>query len=305
MTPLAYAGGGPLGLESFVLKPFEQTKTFIVAARLYVDNCDNIQVIAHLENQTDGDSITTFSPPDDGTYYEPHYFTGAPKNSWDKICIRYFQVKSSQEKLRTVTAQALINGEPVKADTQLAFGNDEYSKQVQNFDRYNNMPQVDIVSEKLVGAGKREVMVQWNKIPNASSYVIFVKPTSEPEGSSLLSINVENVNQKTITLDPEKSYFIGVNVCSDDCTKEASNTYEIYLQNLTGTGDQTTTIQTPPNVYPTIIPGTQNDKKLKELNKKVADLEGKLDKSEKKQNLLEEKINQLFAFIRSLFPSFK
>ncbi len=305
-TPV-FAGGGPFGLEAFVLKPFDQTKAFIVAARLYIDNCDNAKISVKLEDQKNGDSITSFTPPADGSYIERHFFTGNPENTWKKICMQYFQVKSSEERQRTVIATATSNGKTYTADYQLAFGNDAYSKEIQGFDRYNNQPQSDVVSEKYLGGPKREVNVQWNTVEDARKYGVFARELRE--NGDLVDLPVLLItegNKGTINLSSELEFYLSAQVCQDDACTKGDNPYEVILSKMR-TGGKMDSSETNTVITPKAIPDEGNvtmkdEKRIEELNKKVSDLEGKLEKSQKQQNLLEQKLNDILQLLRSLFP---
>jgi hypothetical protein len=300
----AFAGGGPLGLEAWPLRPFEQTKTFIIAARLYVPNCDTITVQAKFENQLDGDSVTPFTPPDDGSYYEPHYFTQT--NTWEKICMRYFKATSSIAKQRTIQAQATIDGTVQRADYDAAFGSDEYSKQLQDFDRYNNMPQVDVLSQKSLGGSKREVQMQWNKVEGVQKYAVYAREITTTSQQSEVApfgspLTTTSDNKATINLASDMDFNLSVVACTPNSCTPPDNPYELLLSSIqTGT-----TVYSQSSNPPVITPvSNPNAEKMETLNKKVAELEHKLNESNKKQNILEEKINQLLNFIKSLFPNF-
>lgn len=309
VTP-AFAGGGPLGIDDVSpLKPFETTKTFIVGVSIYQPNCDSIDVKGSLQETTDGDSVMSFTPPSDGTYYEPHYFTGAPQNTWTKICKRYFKVTSTLPKQRTFIAQAIIDGETAKITYPVAFGDDQYSKELQNFERYNGTPQIDVISEKSLGGPKREVKVQWNPVAGVKKYAIYARELISNEQQTEVSpfgepLMTTSETKATLNLASALDFNLSAIACENNICTPPTNPYEVLLSRMQspGFGNSEEISQPLPLLTPTSNP---NEDKMEKLNKKIAALEEKLKDSNKKQNVLEEKLNQLLSFIRSLFPNFQ
>jgi hypothetical protein len=313
LSPVSFAGGGPLGIDDVApLKPFEQTKAFIVGVSIYTPNCDSIEVKGNLENTIDGDSVSTFTPPSDGTYIERHYFSGTPLNTWVKICKKYFKVTSATPQQRIFVAQAVVDGETAKATTPVSFGTDEYSMQLQMMERHYGITELDVISEKSLGGGKREVTVQWNKVPGVEKYAVYAREITTNEQQSEVGpfgqplIITEN-NKATVHIASDLDFYLSSVACTNSACTPPQNPYETLVSRLQpGAGTSTIHPEEVAKTLPAVItPAANLDKDtMEKLNKKVAELENKLQKSEQKQNVLEEKLSQLMSFIKSLFPTF-
>src|SRR5437773_2434992 len=113
LTSPAFAGGGPVAMYAFSLRPFDQTKTFIIEAETTAyQSCDQIHPTFAFKDGVDGDSLTPFTPPSDGTYITPHFNTGQPNFIWKELCITYVQAKSGVAKQRTITVNLVADGVP-------------------------------------------------------------------------------------------------------------------------------------------------------------------------------------------------
>ncbi len=311
----ALAGGGPVALTAFPLKPFDQTKTFILHAEIFTEeSCSTLKPSFAFTDAKNGDSITPYVPPSDGTFITRHWFTTF---KWAEICDFYMQAKSGTLEQRTATVTITVNGETEKDDTQIAYGDDYYSKQLQSFGRINdadNTPQIDVISEKYLGGQKREIVVQWQKVSWAEKYAIFDQMLDD-NGNVVSEYGPFPPTSETkaiLNISASSSFYLTVKACGadDPCTTLGSNPYSIYLdkmrnisQSPTGTTKQTPNVtQKVPEITPTA--SSQNDEKIEELNKKVAQLEGKLEDSQKKQSALEERFNNLLSWIKSHLPFF-
>lgn len=321
----AFAGGGPVSLFSFSLRPFDQTQTFILQADTYAnESCNAIKPTFSFKDPVDGDSITPFAPPDDGTYITRHYFvTHYPTITWKEICTTYVQAKSGVAKQRTAVVTVSINGKIEVRETPVSFGDDYISKQLQNFGRvndYDNTPQPDVISEKYLGGSKREVNLHWQKISWAAKYSIFAREANLKDGTTQSDILLTTTpdTQTTINLSSNLDFYISAVACKTDdpCTTNKQDGYSFLLpkmQNTTNTSNDSIPQEikiTPPVsigvAQPSIIPQpTSADQKIiEDLNQKVASLEAKVTESEKKQNALEATVNNLLSWIRSHFPFF-
>lgn len=305
IVPPVSAGGGPVSLEAFPLKPFSQTQKFIVVANIYTQSpCDKIMVNFSFASPSEsGDEITPFTPPNDGTYLKRHYYTG---QSWQEICTKYVQVKSGDKHQSIIVAKTVVDGESISRDYPLNFGEDEYSRQTQSLDRYNNQPQVDVTSEKYLGGPKREVGLQWNKVEGAEKYSVFIRFGEVTTPYDLAPVATTSDNQATINLNAFEEFYISVNACKagDPCTKSQQSPWEILLSKMRVSESEL--IPTPPSELnpndATRLVGSNNEDRINQLNQKVADLEKKLQVSEKKQNILEQRFNELLTFLRSFLP---
>lgn len=316
----AFAGGGPVSLSAFPLRPFDQTKIFILQADVYTNQpCNQIQPTFSFAENIDGDSITPFTSRNDPTYITRHYNTGYPDFVWKEICTTYAQAKSGQPIQRVIKVSVAVNGKTEERTTPVAFGDDYLSKQLQSFGRvndYDNTPQPDIISEKYIGNDKREVNIQWQKISWAEKYFLmaYVVKNDGTISSPFEVITTENTIA-IVTLPASIDLKLVMNACraSDPCTNIKDETYSHLLSrmyninqpNVVPTTVITKTTPTITTEQPIVIPTATEDKKIEELNQKVAELEGQLQKSQKKQNVLEQRINDLVTFIKRLFPFFK
>lgn len=317
-----FAGGGPVGLSSFPLRPFDQTQAFILQTDVYSSQpCTQLNLRFSLKDFSAGDSIDTFPTPLDGTYITRHFQidNGIYKEiTYKEVCTSYSIVKSGRKSQRTAVVEAFVNGKQETRETPLAFGDDDYSKQIQGFGRYNdydNSPQPDIMGEKYLGGPKREVSLQWQKIPWATKYSVYAREANAPAGSEIFLVDTDNTNA-IIDIASDLNFYISVVACktNDTCKINQDSNYTVYLSRMknkvigstevvNNTNNQTQTSNTPaPQVNTS---SGSNEKKVQELNDKVASLEAQVKVSDQKQNLLEEKINQLIAFIKSVFPFFK
>lgn len=319
----AFAGGGPVSLHAFPLRPFDQTKTFILQADTYAsESCDQIKPTFTFAESIDGDSITPFTPPDDGTYLIRHYNTGYPSFVWKEICTTYAQAKSGQSIQRVIKVSVVVNGKTQERTTPVAFGNDSISQQLQNFGRmndYDNTPWIDVINEKYIGNDKREVNLQWQKISWAAKYFLLAYVVKNDGTISSPSELTTTENTKTtVTLPTSADYKIIIRACKADDPCSSAGSYDgLLLSKMYNTNQQpqatpTTAVNkttpAPSTILeqPTIaIPTSPEDKKIEELNKKVAELEGKLEKSQQKQNALEQTLNNLLSWIKSRFWFFK
>ncbi len=301
------AGGGPVSLEAFSLKPFSETQKFIVAANIHTrSSCDGITVYFSLQDPISGDEITPFSPPNDGTYLKRHYYTG---NDWQEICTKYVQVKSGQKRQRKIVAKTVVDGSSYNRDYPLSFGDDEYSTQIQNFDRYNYQPQVDVTHEKYLGGPKREVGLQWNKVEGVNKYSVFLRFGDGTTPYDMPPLITTTDTKTIINLNAFEDFYLSVNACKEDdpCTKSQQSPWEYLLSKMRGsekTNEEAQIVPELPNpeLIPTPSELNPNQDKINQLNQKVADLEKKLQASEKKQNILEQRFNQLLEFLRSFLP---
>lgn len=326
-TSQVYAGGGPVAIYAFPLRPFDQTKTFIVEVETTTSEpCDKIKPsITFKDVAVESDSITPFTPPDDGTYITRHYNTGQPNFVWKELCITYVQVKSGLAEQRTIQANILVNGQKQERTVAISFGNDPYSKQLQDFGRandYDNTPVPDVISEQYLGEGRRGVSLQWQKIPWATTYAVFGQEMKEfnSEIKDPLSLLTMATTQTQLKLSASSFYYLKVIACktAESCKTSSvspggygfvlSKMFNInsppqsYIAPITPAYKVTSVQTNPEEVQPMVIPTTIEDKKVEELNKKVAQLEGKLEESNKKQSVLEQRINELIAFIKRVLP---
>lgn len=306
ISPKAFAGGGPVSLEAFPLKPFSENQKFIVAANINTrSSCDALSVNFSFQDSASGDEITPFTPPNDGTYLKRHYYTGS---DWQELCTKYVQVSSGEKRQRKIVAKTAVDGENYTRDYPLNFGEDEYSRQTQSFDRYNNQPQVDVTYEKYLGGPKREVGLQWNKVEGAAKYSVFMRYGEGTTPYDLPPLTITTDTKTVINLNAFEDFYLSVNACKEDnpCTKSQQNPWEYLLPRMRGnSNDNAQIISELPTPQLIPIPPTElnpNDDKLNDLNKKVAELEKKLQASEKKQNILEQKFNELLKFLRNILP---
>ncbi|MBI3485891.1 hypothetical protein HY025_02995 [Candidatus Daviesbacteria bacterium] len=315
---LTFAGGGPMSLYAFPLRPFDQTKTFILQADITTtEPCDQIKPVFKFKDSVDGDSITPFTPPSDGTYFTRHYNTGQPDFIWREVCTTYVQAKSAAAKQRTAVVAAIVNGSEVDRETLVSFGDDPFSKQLQNFGRtndYNNTPSVDVISEKYLGGVKREVNLQWQKISWATKYAVFAREIID--GSAMVEpttpLTTTSETKATINLAAFSDFYISVVACKTDdpCSFKKDSMYESFLSRIRNVQQASNPVKVSTSIsqiQPVIAQASpnQDSKKLDELNKKVSDLENQLNESKKRQSFLEEKVNYLTSWIKSIFPFFK
>ena len=304
-TPFAFASGGPVSLMAFPQRPFADTKTYILQTDVYTEQpCSDIKPTVSFQDSIDGDSITPFTPPSDGTYFTAHYNTGQPKFAWKEVCTTYFQAKSGAAKQRTAVVKVRVDGVGEQRDTLIAYGDDASSKELQSFGRvndYDNTPQVDVISEKPLGEFKREFSLQWQKIPWATQYSVFAKQvTNDGSVVPIGSFGTTADTYTTLILPKDNDFYISVMACKpdQDCNTQRDDLYDYLIEKSHIGSAHMTRAQAVGKTLPT------NDK-VDALNKKVAALENKLEESNKKQTVLEEKLTQLVNFIRSLFPNFK
>ncbi len=320
----AFAGGGPVSLQAFALQPFDQTHAFIVQTDTYTadGDCSSFSNSIGLLDTVENDSVTPFTPPADGTYLQRHFSDGNGISTWlSPLCTTYTKVISGEKRQRTFTETVTIHGTQHQRGIQLSFGDDEYSKQIQSYGRYNNydnLPIPDVYEQAYKGSDKREVKIQWNKIAWATKYAVF---TNEVTGANTtppptLVTTTENT-QVILTLPASANISISVMACKadDSCTTRKDNMYgSFHLNKMTNVVINNKppsikpSLQTPsltPIAKTTVFPTVVSDKKIAELNEKVANLEGKLQVSEAKQSILEQKINDLITFIKRLFPLFQ
>ena len=312
---LAFAGGGPVSLMAFPLRPFDNTKSYILQVDMYADSpCSELKPQVNFQESIDGDSITPFTPADDGTYFTQHYNTGQPLFAWKQVCTYYFQAKSGTAKQRIAVVKITVDGIQEERTTPVAYGDDSWSKQLQSFGRvndYDNTPQVGVINEKPYGEFKRELSLQWQKIPWATKYTVFMKEL-ESNGTVTPPASLETTTDThvNVILPKDSNIYLSVLACKGDdpCSQSKENMYD-YLIERVHTANSASQTMNPQEVAKTLPPvvtpsSSPHNDKVDELNKKVAALEGKLEESNKKQNVLEEKLTQLLNFIRSLFPNF-
>lgn len=155
------AGGGPVSLMAFPNRPFDQTKTFILQADVYTEgSCSSVKPTFAFKDSVSGDSITPFTPPQDGTHITRHFYTDS---RWKEICTTYVEAKSGVAKQRTAVVTVKVDGKTEVRETPVAYGDDSYSRQIQSFGRvndYDNTPHPDVYGEKHLGGSKREVNLQ-------------------------------------------------------------------------------------------------------------------------------------------------
>lgn len=331
-TSKALAGGGPVAIYAFPLRPFDQTKTFIIEAETYTSEpCDLIKPVFSFKDNLDGDSIATFTPPDDGTYFTSHFYIGAPEYTWKERCITYVQAKSGTPRQRTITVSVVVNGKTEVRETAVSFGDDYISKQLQTYGRindYDNSPHLDVVSETYISPTKREVQLQWQKIAWAANYAVFGTKAENVSNNTPTSYTLLTKSQPTkiaVALDPFSQYYLIAFACKadDPCdtVKEHANG-PIFLDKMRNVGQNNTptyakseptkTIAQEPQdassyftPAPTIGADKNTEDNVQELNKKVAQLEGKLAESQKRQNALEQAFNNLVSWLKTHIPFFK
>lgn len=330
----ALAGGGPVSLHAFALKPFDQTHTFIVEAETYTSDsdCSSITYSVGLAETVVGDSVTPFTPPDDGTYLQRHFTDGNGIKTWlSSLCTTYTKVISGEKRQRTFTATITIHGTPFRRETKLSFGDDEISRQIQSAGRYNdydNTPMPDVYDQTYLENDKREIKLQWNKITWATKYAIFSGEVQKNDTDPAPVFITTTENTKiTVPLPAFFTLKISVTACKadDPCNTIVDNKYGYFwLNKMTSASisNQPVTIVTtqtaklrPVSIVPSqalspnneIIsaPSIPDDKRVEELNKKVANLEAKLNESQKQQSFLEKRVNNLLALIKRFFPFVK
>jgi hypothetical protein len=314
LSPIAFAGGGPVSLTAFPLRPFADTKSFILQTDIYATQpCSELHPQVTFEDTISGDSITSFVPPEDGTYLTRHYNTGQPHFQWKEICTFYHKATSGEQRQRIAVVSVTVDGTNEKRTTPVSFGNDSISQDLQSYGRmndYDNTPQVDVITEKSLNQYKREFSLQWQKIPWAARYTVFAKQIQDD--GTIIPIGAFETTSDTKTdliLPKESTFYISVHACKEDdsCNEQPENSYDYLIDKSRGQGKTTTgskkTVLLPSVVAPSTSTSNNNDK-VEALHKKVAELEGKLEESNKKQTVLEEKLSQLLNFIRSLFPTF-
>lgn len=318
-TTLAHAGGGPVGVETFALRPFDQTQTFIVKTDVTThENCGNIKPKLTLKDTIAGDEISPFTPPNDGTYLTRHFYAGG---AWKELCINYFSVKSGEKRQRTAEVNVVVNGKNETRGATLSFGDDHISKQIQGFGRYNdhdNSPHADVVGEKHLGGTKREVSLQWQKISWAGKYSVFTREFNftDPTVKPRILMTTTQDTKTVINLSTSTEFYLSIMACKADepCTDPKENMYEMLLgkmQNVNSGAQEeikAPVLDTPQVIETPVINSPKsspvNEKVVEELNQKVASLEGQLQDSWEKQRTLEQRINDLFAFIKKIFPFF-
>ncbi len=318
-----YAGGGPVALYAFPQRPFDQTKTFILNAEIYSSgSCSELQPTFAFKDSKESDTITPFTPPDDGTYITRHYYTGQPNFQWKEICDFYVQAKSATAEQRTVTVTVSVDGKTQERETKVAYGDDYYSKQLQNYGRVNdadNTPHIDVISEKYLGGPKREVVVHWQKIPWAQKYAVFSSMLDE-KGNKItpyLPYPPTTETKTTLNIAAFSPFYLSVKACKEDdpCDTLGENPYARRLIDKMRNVDEsklpvtpfvtnipTKTIQKQLDITP--FPTTETQGRVEELHKKIAELEGKLEESQKKQSALEKTVNDLLILIKNLFAVF-
>lgn len=319
----ALAGGGPVGLSAFPLRPFDETKTFILRAEIYTqESCNAIKPSFAFDDNFDGDSITPFTPPNDGTYITRHYNTGQPNFIWKEICDFYVQAKSGVAKQRMANVTALVNGKSQHVAVMVAYGDDAFSKQLQSFGRvndYDNTPWIDVISEKYIGNDKREVNLQWQKISWATKYFLLAYVVKDDGTiSTPFELTTTEDTKATVTLSASIGYRLIIRPCKADDPCDSAGSYDGFnLDKMYNINQNRPAMPTTPvhkiTTAPTTVEENQNpiisttaeNKKIEELNQKVASLEGKLVESQKKQNALEKTLNNLISWIRSHFPFFR
>lgn len=306
IAPQVSAGGGPVSFEAFTLKPFSETQKFIVAANIqYPGSCVDTDINLSFQDSVAGDEITPFTPPNDSTYVTRHYYTG---QVWKEICTKYVQVRSGEKRQRQVIAKAVVAGKDYTLDYTLAFGDDQYSKEIRDFDRYNNQSQIDVTHEKYLGGPKREVGLQWNKVEGADKYSVFIRFGEGTTPYDLAPLTTTTDNKAIVNLNAFEEFYISVNACvpGDPCTKSQQSPWEVLLSKMRNTGNEDAqVISEQPNGALIPTPPSElnpNQDRINQLNQRVADLENKLQASEKKQNILEQKFNELLSFLRSFLP---
>lgn len=317
------AGGGPVAIYAFPLRPFDQTKTFIIQVEVWTEErCEEIKPVVAFKESIDGDSIALFTPPDDGTYITFHYNTGQPNFVWKEVCDIYVQAKSGAAIQRVVTASVVVNGKKEERSYSVSFGDDPYSKQLQSFGRindYDNIPRLDVVGEKYIGDSKREVQLHWQKIAWATKYSIFTKQVTiegKPLESPYLLTTTEDT-KATVTIPAFNQQFVGIIACkdADPCTSSRENMPELWLDQLRTLNKspeeskiitpmpQLTITTAPPKQFITPSPTKSEDEKtIEELNKKVASLESTFKESQRKQNFLEQRLNDLIGLLKKILP---
>lgn len=314
-TPL-FAGGGPVALRAFSLRPFDQTKTFILEAEIYSNQpCDQIKATFTFNDPKDGDSITPYTTPLDGTYITRHYNTGQPDYIWKEICNFYMAAKSQTAEQRIITVNVFADGKTHTRETKVSFGDDYLSRQLQGFGRmndYDNTPHPDVVQEKYIGNDKREVDLQWQKISWAAKYFVLAYVVkNDGTNTTPFEVTTTENTKATVTLPATTDLRIIINACraGETCTGLKDENYSYLLSRMYNlTTSQPSTPKSTPVVTETeetVLPTTPVDEKVEELNKKVAELEGKLDESTKKQSALEKTVNDLLTWIKAYFPFFQ
>lgn len=313
------AGGGPVTLTVFPLKPFYQTQTYIGQADIYsLNSCNDLTAKFSLKDSVNDDEVSPFNPPDDSTYSERHYFSGQPDFIWKKVCTFYSKVKSGEKRQRTLIVEVSINGNLEKREIPVSFGDDPISTQLQDFDRYNNAPQVDVVNETYLGGPKRAVELQWNKVEKAARYAIFLRQAGM-EGPPTQALTTTTDTKITINFAAFLPFYIGVNSCSENetCQTVKPNTWEVFIDKM-HTSNISQPMSTPPSqsiITPSVGPingpvlgepvmrdAPDQQAKVDALNKKVAELESKLNQSQTKQNVLEQRLNAFINLLRRIFP---
>lgn len=318
-TPVL-AGGGPVALYAFPLRPFDQTKTYIVQSDIYTDEpCANLKPTFTFKENIAGDSITPFTPPNDGTYLTRHYNSGYPDFNWKEVCTTYVQAKSGSPIQRVVSVSVEVKGKLESRDTPLAFGNDAYSRQIQGFGRVNdheNTPHVDVLGDNYLDVSKRSVMLQWQKISWAEKYSVFAREVSQDgSGPGFSRLTTTQEEKATVTLSPSKTYYLSVLACRSNevCDHLGESPYQMYLD-IMRSRTSSSPIPVTPNITPVVsvtepivslVPtNTVDEKKLDELNQKVKALENQLEQSNKKQLETESRLNMLINWLKSIFPFF-
>lgn len=319
LTTKVLAGGGPLFIDAFPLRPFDTTKTFILEADVYTnENCNQVKPDFAFKDSTPGDSIAPFVLSNDGTFMTRHYDTGQPDFTWKEICTTYAQVKSSVAKQRTVTVSVVVDGKKETREMPVAFGDDQFSRELQSFGRvndYENTPAPDVISEKYLGNDKRLVNLHWQKIGWAVKYMLLgwvVK--SDGTLQSPFEITTTKDISTSVTVNASSYVAIDVIACRSEssCNENGDNKYGRLILSrrlIPGWSQPGEGIpEITPNAIPVvtiIAPTSADEKRIEDLNQKVTNLENQLEQSNKRQSLLEARLEQILGILRSIFPFLK
>lgn len=322
----ALAGGGPIALHADPIPPLNQSRSFIVSAVISTkESCSNFNPTFKFTDSANGDTITPYTPPDNGRYIERHYYDGG----WFPFCTTYVRATSEEKRERRISVNVVVNGRMEQREIPLNFALDTP-------DYRGQRAEVDIKGEKYLGGIKREVYLHWNRVPGTAKYSVFIKEPSDEAKAGRPEVTTAD-NSATIIVNAFLPFWISVNNCTETepCTEEKPYTYGRLLDKLRNVqppkevsySESTSAISysiptAPPVVDVTIEPPSQGvflttplvsnqiaepttPAQVEELNQKILDLQKKLENSEKKQSYLEQRLETLMVFLKDLFPFFK